>query len=293
MNLKLNLKGSVKPFANYLLNFAKIRNSLLLEIDTVHRSFVAKTFTEDHASVRFSSISFDECNMKVVSHVGEEKLGEDRIKTAILLQLPRLVQILERFGDDADEHGDSDFDIIVDYDSVSISGETNFVATTISFSSATLKMKMDGFRVQEFKYLSDEVFENTVFHVDNPRTFVLSPDTISSIVKTSEIIKIDPKKDGLTFFTKGTDVFVKDYVQDKSKQPNFIFKIGKLDEAPEKDMSMSIFRERFLQMLGKTDETFNVILGKSVNKVVDRLLFDSATTSTKVVISIIRESGNE
>ena len=170
-----------------------------------------------------------------------------------------------------------------------------------------------GLTPQQYAYLADHSYDRggqmqdllnkdvviggeryrVIDHVDNPRTFVLSPDTISSIVKTSEIIKIDPKKDGLTFFTKGTDVFVKDYVQDKSKQPNFIFKIGKLDEAPEKDMSMSIFRERFLQMLGKTDETFNVILGKSVNKVVDRLLFDSATTSTKVVISIIRESGNE
>ena len=46
-------------------------------------------------------------------------------------------------------------------------------------------------------------------------------------------------------------------------------------------------------MMDKTDDTFDVILGHrktpSGDYVVDRILFDSETTATKVVISIVNE----
>ena len=52
MLLKLNLNGSAEPFISYLKNYLRIRESLLLEIDTKTRAFVAKTYTEDKSSVR-------------------------------------------------------------------------------------------------------------------------------------------------------------------------------------------------------------------------------------------------
>jgi len=293
MQLKLNLNGSVDPFVNYLKNFAKIRPSLLIEIDTNLKAFVAKTFSEDRGSVRFSSITFDDCNMTVVSHDGEKELGENRIKAGILIQLPKLIKIVERFGSAVDDKGNSKFDIVIDYDLLkNQEGTDDYVTTSISFISDILKMKMDGFRISELKYLSDDKFNNAVFSVQDPVTLEVTASTISSIIKTSDIIKVDPRKDTLVFYVEGTAVYVKDFVKDKA--PNFVYKIGDLAAAPEYPIKASIFREKFIDMMDKTDEDYKIILGRrptaSGDYVVDRILFDSMTTSTKVVISIINES---
>lgn len=293
MQLKLNLNGSVDPFVNYLKNFAKIHPSLLIEIDTNLKAFVAKTFSEDRGSVRFSSITFDDCNMTIVSHDGEKELGENRIKAGILFQLPKLIKIVERFGSSVDDKGNSKFDIVIDYDLLkNQEGTDDYVTTSISFISDILKMKMDGFRISELKYLSDDKFNNVVFSVQDPVTLEVTASTISSIIKTSDIIKIDPRKDTLVFYVEGTSVYVKDFMKDKA--PNFVYKIGELSAAPDYPIKASIFRDKFIDMMDKTDEDYKIILGHrptaSGDYVVDRILFDSMTTSTKVVISIINES---
>ena len=132
MHLKLTLNGSVDPFVNYLKNFAKIRPSLLIEIDTKLKAFVAKTFSEDRASIRFSAISFDACNVTITSHENEKELGDNRIKTGILIQLPKLIKIVERFGSDLDDKGNSNFDIDVDYDILKNSdNSSDFVALSM------------------------------------------------------------------------------------------------------------------------------------------------------------------
>lgn len=299
MTLKLNLNGSVDPFVNYLKNFAKIRPSLLIEIDTNLKSFVAKTFSEDRASVRFSSISFADCNMTIVSNDGEEELGDSRIKAGILIQLTKLIKIVERFGADVDEKGFSNFDINIAYEVLENkeAGTQDFVTTSISFKSPSLTMKMDGFRISELKYLSDDKFNNVVFNVQDAVSLEISPSVISSIIKTSDIIKIDARKDALVFYVDGTDVYVKDLPgkdeTGKEKQPNFIFKIGTLPEKPDYEIRAAIFREKFIQMMDKTDDVYKLILGRRQtvdgNFIVDRILFDSTTSSTKVVISIINE----
>ena len=293
MHLKLTLNGSVDPLVNYLKNFAKIRPSLLIEIDTNLKAFVAKTFSEDRAAVRFSAIPFADCNMTVVSHDGEKELGQNRIKAGILIQLPKLIKIVERFGADVDDKGNSNFDIDVDYDTLkNADNTTDFVATSISFSSNTLKMKMDGFRISELKYLDDDKFNNIVFNVHDAVSFEVAPAVISSIIKTSDIIKVDPRKDTLVFYVDGQDVYVKDSA-DKKKAPNFVYKIGHLETKADYAIQVSIFREKFIQMMDKTDETFKIILGRTKTGEnsydIDRILFDSLTTSTKVVISRINE----
>lgn len=294
MHLKLTLNGSVDPFVNYLKNFAKIRPSLLIEIDTNNKPcFIAKTFSEDRAAVRFSAVDFETCNMVISEHDGEKELGTNRIKVGILIQLPKLIKIVERFGEIKDDSGNSSFDIKLDYDVLkNQDGTSDYVATSISFISSVLKMKMDGFRISELKYLSDETFNNVVFNVHDPVDFEITPNVITSIIKTSDIIKVDPRKDALVFYVDGLDVYVKD-TYDKKKAPNFIYKIGQLSQKPDYDIHVSIFREKFIQMMDKTDETFKVMLGRTKNTDgsydVDRILFDSLSTRTGIVISRINE----
>ena len=147
MTLKLNLNGSADPFINYLKSYLRIRESLLLEIDTNLRAFVAKTFTEDKSSIRFSSITFDEAHVSIVSDDGESERGDNRIKVGILIQLKKFIQIVERLGSDVNEKGESNFNIEIDYEMLQNQKDKSidFITTSIAFSSDILKMRMDGF----------------------------------------------------------------------------------------------------------------------------------------------------
>lgn len=288
----MNLCGNSEPLVSYLKNFAKIRNSLLLEIDTEIKAFVAKIFTTDRSAIRFSSITFDECSISIVSDNGKNRNGA-RIKAGILIQLNKLIKILERFGSDVDNEGKSNFIIRVDYDIMNNNGADDFVATSIIFENDQLRMKMDGFKISELIYLDDEKFKNDIFNVEDPVTLTLTPDTISSVVKTTDIIKVDAHSDIMCFYVKGKDVFICDRQIDVTAadtEPNFVYKIGLLDAEPDYEISANILREKFIQMMDKVNCNYKLILGHratgSGEYVVDRILMDSENGSTKVVIAI-------
>lgn len=302
MQLKLNLNGSVEPFSKYLKSFEKIKPSLLLEIDTNNREFIAKTFSVDRASVRYSSISFEKCNITVASHDGAEELGDNRIRAAIFMELPKFIRILNRFAMEVDENKNPNFTITFDYDKMEVDEVkgpvTVFATTCTTFTSKSLKMKVNGYRISELRYLSDEKFFNSVFNVQDPVSLELPASTIASIIDTSDITKIDPKKDALMFYVDETNVYVRDYERrgedGVATPPNFEYNIGTVP-ATTYPISATINRERFIQMLGKTDENFKVILGRRVSKIngrqeVDRILFESLDSPARVAISIINES---
>ena len=251
MTLKLNLNGSADPFINYLKSYLRIRESLLLEIDTDLRAFVAKTFTEDRSSIRFSSISFDDANVPIVSDNGEEERNGSRIKVGILIQLKKFIQIVERLGSDVNEKGESNFNIEIDYEPFQNTNDksVDFVTTSISFNSEILKMRMDGFRISELTYLSDDTFKNYVFNATDAVSIEISSSTINSIIKTSDIVKIDVRKDALVFYNEDKILYVKDRGVGSDNKYNFVYKIGELDTEPLYPINIPLTRDRFLKML--------------------------------------------
>lgn len=290
--LKLNVNGSAEPLINYLKNFAKIQNSLLLEIDTEQKVFVAKIFTRDHSAIRFSSISFEDCFISIVSDNSTER-GTARIKAGILIQLNKLIKMIERFGSDVDKEGKSDFIIRIDYDIMNKgNNDIDYVATTIAFENSYLKMKMNGFKLSELFYLPDDRFKNDIFNVDDPVTLTLAPDTINSVIKATDIVKMDPISDIVRFYVENKDVFVSDAPGDDTKEPNFIYKLGTLENDPGYPISAIILRDKFIQMVDRSDKGCRLILGHRKNTmgeyIVDRILFDSEDGMTKVVVSIQR-----
>jgi len=292
MTLKLNLNGSADPFINYLKSYLRIRESLLLEIDTNVRAFVAKTFTEDKSSIRFASIMFDDANVSVVSDEDEAERNGSRVKIGILIQLKKFIQIVERLGSDIDKDGKSNFNIEIEYDKLQNQkdGSIDFIATSISFVSDLLKMRMDGFRISEFSYLSDETFRDVVFNVKDPVSIEVNSSVINNIIKTSDIVKIDVRKDALVFYIEGKTLYVKDRGLGNDKKPNFVYKIGDVDNEPTYPVSIPVTRDRFLKMLDKSDENFKIIIGKTVmNDSVDRILFDATTSTTKIVIAAMND----
>jgi hypothetical protein len=294
MTLKLNLNGSADPFINYLKSYLRIRESLLLEIDTNLRAFVAKTFTEDKSSIRFSSISFDDANVSIISDNGEDERNGSRIKVGILIQLKKFIQIVERLGSDVNEKGESNFNIEIDYEPFQNTNDksVDFVTTSISFSSEILKMRMDGFRISELTYLSDDTFKNVVFNATDAVSIEISASTINSIIKTSDIVKIDVRKDALVFYNEDKILYVKDRGVGSDKKSNFVYKIGELDTEPLYPINIPVTRDRFLKMLDKTDDDFRIIIGKSAvgdGNDVDRVLFDSTKSATKIVIAAMQD----
>lgn len=292
MRLKLNLNGSADPFINYLKSYLRIRESLLLEIDTNLRAFVAKTFTEDKSSIRFSSISFDDANVSIVSDNGEAERNGSRIKVGILIQLKKFIQIVERLGSDVNEKGESNFNIEIDYEPFQNSNDksVDFVTTSISFNSEILKMRMDGFRISELTYLSDDTFKSVVFNATDAVSIEISSSTINSIIKTSDIVKIDVRKDALVFYNEDKILYVKDRGIGSDKKSNFVYKIGELDTEPLYPINIPVTRDRFLKMLDKSDENFKIIIGKNtIDGSVDRVLFDAVNSTTKIVIAAMNE----
>ena len=292
MRLKLNLNGSADPFINYLKRYLRIRESLLLEIDTNLRAFVAKTFTEDRSSIRFSSISFDDANVSIVSDNGEEERNGSRIKVGILIQLKKFIQIVERLGSDVNEKGESNFNIEIDYEPFQNTNDksVDFVTTSISFNSEILKMRMDGFRISELTYLSDDTFKNYVFNATDAVSIEISSSTINSIIKTSDIVKIDVRKDALVFYNEDKILYVKDRGVGSDNKYNFVYKIGELDTEPLYPINVPVTRDRFMKMLDKSDENFKIIIGKNtIDGSVDRVLFDAVNSTTKIVIGSMNE----
>ena len=292
MTLKLNLNGSADPFITYLKSYLRIRKSLLLEIDTNLRAFVAKTFTEDKSSIRFSSISFDDANVSIVSDNGEEERNGSRIKVGILIQLEKFIQIVERLGSDMNEKGESNFNIEIDYEPFQNPNDksVDFITTSISFISDILKMRMDGFRISELTYLSDDTFKNVVFNATDAVSIEISASTINSIIKISDIFKIDVRKDALVFYNEDKILYVKDRGVGSEKKSNFVYKIGELDFEPLYPINIPLTRDRFLKMLDKSDENFKIIIGKNIiDGSVDRLLFDAVNSTTKIVIAAMNE----
>jgi hypothetical protein len=292
MTLKLNLNGSADPFINYLKSYLRIRESLLLEIDTNLRAFVAKTFTEDKSSIRFSSITFDEAHVSIVSDDGGSERGDNRIKVGILIQLKKFIQIVERLGSDVNEKGESNFNIEIDYEMLQNQKDKSidFITTSIAFSSDILKMRMDGFRVSELTYLSDDTFKSVVFNATDSVSIEISSSAINSIIKTSDIVKIDVRKDALVFYNEDKTLYVKDRGIGSDKKSNFIYKIGELDAEPLYPINIPVTRDRFLKMLDKSDENFKIIIGKNtIDGSVDRVLFDAVNSTTKIVIAAMNE----
>lgn len=283
MVLKLKTKGSSAPFADYLKKFAKVRKSLLLEIDPNKECFVAKTYTEDHSVVFASTLSFENAGFEIVEHKGDT--NGNRIKLGVVVNLDKLIKIVNQFG--------SNFEMTFNYDVLTNDEKEDYICQEVSFKSNILKMKMNGSKIGEFQYLPDDTFENVVFKVTDEVRVPVSADTVSTAIKTSAIAAIDPKKDSLIFYIEDGALFVKDNTgKDENgddRASNFEYKLAELTDAPTYPVRLPISREKFVLVLDGNSEAFEVIIGKDVRGDLSRILFASTETDTKIVISTINE----
>ena len=283
MVLKLKTKGSSAPFADYLKKFAKVRKSLLLEIDPITECFVAKTYTEDHSVVFASTLSFENAGFEIVEHNGDT--NGNRIKLGVVVNLDKLIKIVNQFG--------SNFEMAFNYDVLMNDDKNDYICQEVSFKSNILRMKMNGSKIGEFQYLPDDMFNEKVFKVVEEVSVPVSADTISTAIKTSAIAAIDPKKDSLIFHISEGALYVKDNVgkdeKGNDRVSNFEYKLADLTDAPTYPVRLPISREKFVMVLDGNSEAFEFIIGKDIRGEMSRILFASTETDTKIVISTINE----
>ncbi len=283
MKLVLKSTGSSEPFSNYLKKFGKLRKSLLLEIDSNFEKFVSKSYSEDHSVVRSSTLSFSDANFEIIE---SDKIPDnERIKLGIVVTLDKFIKILDRF--------DSDFQIAFDFDRLESDNGMDYVCQSVEFRSLDLEMCLNGSKISEFQYLSDDIFNNRIFNVTESVTINVPFTTLQNIIKTSDIVAIDPKKDSLIFYTANNSLWVKDNMgktdSGTDKKSNFTYCIAPNINVPDYPVRLPISREKFVQVLSGSDEDFNFIIGKDVNGELTRILFDSQQTDTKIVISTLNE----
>jgi hypothetical protein len=293
MQLKLNINGSAEPFIKYLEDFYRIRQDLLLEIDPTEQRFVCKISTDARSCVRYSSITFEECNMRIISHTGAEELQTDRIKAGILSQLNKFISIIKRFSINSDKDGNVNFNIVINYDKlINADKSIDYVATKLACVSDILTMRIDGFRISELVYIDDNKFNTVVFGVEDPVTFKMDANTINSLIKNSDIMKSDERTDAIIFYNKDREIWAKSIIKE-GMDPTFEYKIGDLNVDPMYNINFSVRKKNFTTMLNKTDEDYTVIIGRRTNSlgqlVIDRILFKSLCSDTKIAIAIINE----
>lgn len=283
MKLTLKSNGSSDPLSNYLKKFGKLRKSLLLEIDPHTQCFTAKSFSEDHSVVRAASLSFTSANYEMT--YSDEIPQNKRIKLGIIVTLDKFIKILDRF--------DSDYVMTFDFNILNVDNDNDYVCETITFASKELQMRLAGSKVSEFQYLPDDVFNNKVFKLTDYATICVDAMTLQNIIKTSDIVAMDPKNDSLIFYTRDNNLYVKDNVgkhdNGNDKDSNFEYCIAS-DVNISYPVRLPISREKFVQVISGVDEDLNIMIGKDINNELTRILFSSTMSDLKIVISIINEA---
>lgn len=284
MKLVLNCNGTSEPLSTYLKKFGKLRKSLLLEIDPNAQMFVAKSYAEDRSVVRYASLAFDTANFTIKDC--DSIADGARIKLGIVVTLDKFIKILDRFN--------NEFSITFTFDVLDNDGNSDYICQAVDFKSKDLKMRLLGSKISEFHYLSDDIFNNNIFKVYDSVTIPVSSAVLQNIIKTSDIVATDPKKDALIFYTNSTGFYVKDHVgrndDGTDKESNFEYCITNEVEMPSYEIRLPISRERIVQVLSTADEDFNIILGKDVNGGLTRILFSAVSDTTKIVISTLNEA---
>lgn len=293
MELKLQISnGSADGLITYLENFARFRQTLLLEVDPLNKCFVAKGLLENSSAIRYSSMPFEVANINVVSDSGN---SYQRIRVGILSTLDKLIKIIRRFDTYLKQDKENVVYMNIKYDNALDNDKNDVLAAiSITFKTKELTMKFDCFKVTEFRYLADSVFLEHIFHVTNETRFSITPEMVKNIISTSEIFSKKPTEDVIFFDIENSTVSVMDKLQSTNNdgeligEPTYILNIANLD-SPANQVNIPILRDTFIKMFGKTDENYDVIIGYYMasdgSTSIDRILFESQETKTKVVIS--------
>lgn len=243
---------NVKPFSSWLQRFVSIDTALLIEIDEENSEFLAKTYNEERSAVKFSKIKFDVAGFVVVPSKTPK-----RIKVG-LYNITKLMKIIDQFSD-------SEFSFVVNYDELVDTNE--FVGDSILLKNKNLKMSVECTSLNIFKYISDDLFKNTIAHLDGkPVNFKLSGTKINQV---NSLCKLD-NESKFVEFKNDDEIFI--------AGKTFDLLIDKSDSTSK--ASINIFKDQFASV---DVENYDVQMGD------DRLVFTAENSSSFIVLSAVEK----
>jgi len=234
-------------FTIYLNKFASIDKSVLFEIDLDKQHFITKSPNEERSIVKYSVLTFNEAGFELKTKL------KCRIKIGIY-NISKLIKIIEQFN--------KEFELIIKYDEVISNNQTEYAATNIILSNNGLKFGLECTSLSIFKYISDDLYQNTIRKIDEIVSFDFNKEIIEKI---RTYCVLDKEYKLLEFFNKNNNLYIK----------------GKMFEyliLPSSDMNIKIpfYKEQF----EKVDlENYKLIIGS------DRMLFISNDTTTEILVS--------
>jgi len=242
-----------KIFTNYLKKFASIDSTLLFEVDLSDQKFITKSPNEERSVVKFGELSFEEGKFETKS---KEKI---RIKVGIY-NIQRIIKIIDQFP--------GEFQFIIKYDEVVTNDKTDHAALSILVKNDSLKFNEECTSLNIFKYISDDLWNNTIKKVDEVISFHFSKENIEKIRALSEL---DKEYKLIEFINKEGSLFV------RGRSFEFL-----LAPTTDEKFSISFFKEQF----NKID-----VEESSVKMGADRASFKSEDSETEIVLS--RAEGND
>lgn len=269
--------GELTNFIEWLDRFSGeiSHDSLVIEIDPTEQVFISKTYSDDKSLVRYSKISFIDANLEISKK--EEDL-HSRVLVGIFLILPKFIKAIKTFAT-AD-----DFQMSIDYDMLMMGTSEKWCATSVTFKSKTLKMKIPGSSISagEMNPLSDEVFLNKVWVAPDPISVTLSADLLKNLVSISDIFaNADKMKNFMEFYTKNVDGTPMMFVRDPDENA-YDYELGPIEGDLKNDVVIPIYRDKFLLSVKNAyDETKIIISTKTPN----RVLIELKGGDTKTIIA--------
>jgi len=243
---------NIKPFSQWLKRFSSIDNSLLLEIDEENSGFIAKTYDESRSVVKFSKMGFNDAGMTVKTS------GNKRIKVG-LFNIQKVIKTIEHFNN-------NEFLFTFNYGEL-IGEETTYAGTNIVLKNQSLKITIDCTSLNIFKYISDELFNNTISRCEPICKFKLDKETIDKI---NSLCSLDSDNKTMEFKSEDKKIF--------ACGKTFEFLLNK--DEKNSDVSLHIHKDQFEKL--DTDD-YEIIIGE------DRMVFSSKNSETITVISSIEK----
>lgn len=240
--------NNISLFSAWLKRFSSIDKSLLLEVDLTTSEFIAKTYNEEHSVVKFSSIGFNDVGFELTT----KKIPEGRIHVGVY-DILKIIKTFNQFTEN--------FEFIIKYDTILDNPNTKFIGKQLLLKNDTLKVGFDSTSLSIFKYLTDDIFDNTICKMDPLFKFDLTDEDLKKIMNLSDLDK-EYKK--LEFQAQNNKILL--------RSKSFELTLGICD-AP--NVKLPILKDQ----LDKIDsENYQVVLG-------DRMIFSSTESNTITVIS--------
>jgi hypothetical protein len=250
--VEFTVKNS-KLFTSYLKKLASIDSTVLFEADLEKSQFIANSPNSERSIVKYAVLSFLEGGFETKTKTSE------RIKIGIY-NISRLIKIVDQFNED--------FQFIIKYDEIIGNNQKDYAAVSILLKNQNLKFNNECASLNIFKYISDDLYQNTIKKIDEITSFEITKDTIEKVRSLSELDK-DYKL--IEFCIKDKNLYVRGKSFELFISPS---------ESP--NSTISFYKDQFDRI---DVENSKVIMG------LDRMLFSSTDTSTETVVSKVE--GNE